>query len=107
MLSRCANLYTRLLLRSGIRDNTAGFRCYHTAALRALDLRAVAAQGYAFQIEMAFRVVRAGCRVREIPIHFVDRQVGTSKMSSGIAVEALRLVPTLPGKVRKRSQSAG
>ena len=101
LLSRGANLYARLLLGSGIRDNTAGFRCFHTAALQQLDLAAVAAQGYAFQIEMAFRMVRAGFRVQEIPIHFVDRQVGKSKMSGKIAREALLLVPRLRFKVRR------
>lgn len=106
LLSRTANLYTRLMLGSGIRDNTAGFRCYHAAALRQLDLGAVAAQGYAFQIEMAYRMVHAGFRVREIPIHFVDRQVGRSKMSSKIAIEALKLVPTLRGKVRRGRPAA-
>jgi dolichol-phosphate mannosyltransferase len=102
LLSRGANIYTRLLLASGIRDNTAGFRCYHTAALRQLDLHAVAAQGYAFQIEMAYRMVRAGFRVLEIPIHFVDREVGRSKMSGKIAREALLLVPCLRSKVRPK-----
>ena len=101
MLSRGANLYTRLWLSSGIRDNTAGFRCFHSTALQRLDLAAVSAQGYAFQIEMAFRMVRGGFRVREIPIHFVDRQVGKSKMDSRIAREALLLVPKLRGKVAK------
>lgn len=105
LLSRMANLYTRLLLGSGIRDNTGGFRCYHVDMLHRLDLAAVAAQGYAFQIEMAYRVVRAGGRVREIPIHFVDRQVGKSKMSGRIAVEALLLVPTLRHKVRRQARS--
>lgn len=99
LLSRGANLYARLLLGSGIRDNTAGFRCFHTAALQQLDLQAVAAQGYAFQIEMAFRMVRAGFRVKEIPIHFVDRQVGKSKMDGRIAREALLLVPKLRARV--------
>lgn len=99
LLSRGANLYTRLMIGSGIRDNTAGFRCFHTAALAQLDLAAVAAQGYAFQIEMAYRMVRAGFSVLEIPIHFVDRQVGKSKMSGKIAREALLLVPTLRWKV--------
>jgi dolichol-phosphate mannosyltransferase len=99
LLSRGANLYARLVLGSGIRDNTAGFRCFWTSALQQLDLRAVGAQGYAFQIEMAFRVVRAGFRVKEIPIHFVDRQVGKSKMSGKIAREALMLVPKLRFKV--------
>lgn len=99
LLSRGANLYTRFWLQSGIRDNTAGFRCFHTSALRTLDLAAVSAQGYAFQIEMAFRMVRAGFRVREVPIHFVDRQVGKSKMDGRIAREALLLVPRLRGRV--------
>jgi len=100
-LSRGANLYTRAVLASGIRDNTAGFRCFHVSALRALDLSAVAAQGYAFQIEMAFRMVRAGFTVKEIPIHFVDRAVGKSKMDGRIAREALLLVPKLRGRVPK------
>ena len=106
LLSRGANLYTRVLLGTGIRDNTAGFRCFWTSALQRLDLAKVAAQGYAFQIEMAYRMVRAGFRVKEVPIHFVDRQVGKSKMSGKIAREALMLVPKLRFKVprgRKRS----
>lgn len=101
LLSRGANLYTRCLLSSGIRDNTAGFRCFHVNALQQLDLSTVRAQGYAFQIEMAFRMVRAGYQVREIPIHFVDRFAGKSKMSGKIAREALLLVPTLRFKVKR------
>lgn len=101
MLSRGANLYARMWLSSGIRDNTAGFRCFHTSALQQLDLAAVAAQGYAFQIEMAFRMVRAGVRVREVPIHFVDREVGKSKMSGGVAREAIVLVPKLRFRVKR------
>jgi dolichol-phosphate mannosyltransferase len=104
MLSRGANLYARMWLSSGIRDNTAGFRCFHTSALQQLDLAAVAAQGYAFQIEMAFRMVRAGFRVREVPIHFVDREVGKSKMSGGVAREAIVLVPKLRFRVKRRRQ---
>ncbi|HEX6811499.1 MAG TPA: polyprenol monophosphomannose synthase [Planctomycetota bacterium] len=101
LLSRGANVYTRIVLGTGIRDNTAGFRCFRTTALQQIDLAAVAAQGYAFQIEMAFRIVRAGLRVREIPIHFVDRAVGKSKMDGKIAREALLLVPRLRGRVKK------
>jgi dolichol-phosphate mannosyltransferase len=101
MLSRGANLYTRMMLSSGIRDNTAGFRCFHTDALRKIDLEAVHAQGYAFQIEMAFRMRRKGFQVREVPIHFVDRRVGQSKMDGAIAREALMLVPRLRGRVKR------
>ncbi len=102
LLSRGANLYARLSIGSGIRDNTAGFRCFHAAALGKLDLAAVSAQGYAFQIEMAYRMVRAGFSVREIPIHFIDRQVGKSKMDGKIAREALLLVPKLRFRVPRR-----
>lgn len=102
LLSRGANLYARLVLGSGVRDNTAGYRCFHVEALRRLDLAAVSAQGYAFQIEMAFRIVRAGFRVKELPIHFVDRRVGQSKMDARIAREALLLVPKLRGRVPRR-----
>lgn len=105
LLSRGANLYTRLAIGSGVRDNTAGFRCFHTKALAQLDLGAVAAQGYAFQIEMAYRMVRAGFRVREVPIHFVDRRVGKSKMDGKIAREALLLVPKLRFRVPRRRPS--
>jgi dolichol-phosphate mannosyltransferase len=100
LLSRGANLYARCVLWSGVRDNTAGFRCFRSDVLRELDLAAVSAQGYAFQIEMAYRVVRAGRRVREIPIHFVDRRVGKSKMDGKVAREALLLVPRLRGRVK-------
>jgi dolichol-phosphate mannosyltransferase len=99
MLSRGANLYARIVLASGVNDNTAGFRCFQVDALATLDLDAVHAQGYAFQIEMAFRMKRGGFQVREIPIHFIDRRVGQSKMDGGIAVEALLLVPRLRNRV--------
>ncbi len=107
MLSRGANLYARMILGSGIRDNTAGFRCFHVAALRQLDLDAVHAQGYAFQIEMAFRMKRRGFQVLEVPIHFVDRRVGQSKMDGAIAREALLLVPRLRGHVPRNKSAAG
>ena len=102
LLSRGANLYARFWLRTGVRDNTAGFRCFWVSALRQLDLGSVAAHGYAFQIEMAFRMVRAGFRIRELPIHFVDRRVGASKMDGKVAREALLLVPRLRGRVGRR-----
>ncbi|MEM7203824.1 MAG: polyprenol monophosphomannose synthase [Planctomycetota bacterium] len=101
MLSRGANLYARLLLATPISDMTAGFRCYDVATLARLDLDKVNAEGYAFQVEMAFRLVRAGARVRELPIHFTDRRVGASKMDARIAREAIWLVPSLRRKVRR------
>ncbi|MEZ5966639.1 MAG: polyprenol monophosphomannose synthase [Planctomycetota bacterium] len=99
MLSRGANFYARTVLGMATRDITAGFRCYQVAALARLDLEAVAAHGYAFQIEMAFRMARAGFRVLEVPIHFTDRRVGQSKMDGKIAREALLLVPGLRRRV--------
>jgi dolichol-phosphate mannosyltransferase len=95
LLSRGANWYARTLLGARVRDMTAGFRCYDVAALAKLDLDSVAAQGYAFQIEMVDRCRRAGMRIRELPIHFVDRRQGKSKMDARIAREALLLVPRL------------
>lgn len=91
LLSRGGGLYARLVLGLEIRDLTAGLVCYAAPALAALDLSAVAASGYGFQIEMKYRCVRAGLRVRELPIIFPDRVRGTSKMTPAIALEALRL----------------
>lgn len=99
LLSRGANLYARLTLGCKVRDMTGGFRCFDVAKLERLDLASVSAQGYAFQIEMAYRMVRAGFVVVEIPIHFTDRRVGASKMDGGIAREALFLVPKLRFRV--------
>ena len=73
-------------------DATAGFRAYRATALKTIDLSAVRAEGYGFQVEMTYRLVRRGGRVVEVPISFVDRVRGTSKMSSRIVVEALGLV---------------
>lgn len=105
LLSKGANLYARFWLGSKIQDMTGGFRCYDVAKLSALDLSAVSAQGYAFQIEMAYRMERAGHKVAEIPIHFTDRQVGASKMNGGIAREAVVLVPKLRWRVKKSRAS--
>ncbi|MFO1053218.1 MAG: polyprenol monophosphomannose synthase [Planctomycetota bacterium] len=95
LLSRCGNLYARMWLGFGVNDWTAGFRCMRADALRKIDLDAVGTDGYAFQIEMAWRFRRAGLRVAEVPVHFVDRNVGKSKMSAHIALEAVRKVPGL------------
>ena len=103
LLSRNANRYAGVVLGMRVRDMTAGFRCYDVQKLLALDLAQVAAQGYAFQIEMAYRMARAGHRIVEIPIHFSDRRLGHSKMNTRIAVEALLLVPKLRlGRARRR-----
>jgi dolichol-phosphate mannosyltransferase len=98
LLSRGANLYARLFLGGRVRDWTGGYRCFDVAALRTIDFGGIAAQGYAFQVEMAWRFVKAGLRVTEVPIRFIDRAVGTSKMDGGIAREALLLVPRLRWK---------
>ncbi len=91
-LSRSGNRYADVLLRLSVRDATSGFRAYRADALRRTDLGSVRADGYGFQIEMAYLVARAGGRLAERPIEFVDRVRGTSKMSARIVVEALALV---------------
>jgi len=94
-VSRGGSLYARWLLGVGVRDLTGGFKCFRRAALEAIDLDALAARGYAFQIETTYRVLRAGLRVQEIPIRFVDRRVGESKMTRSIVAEAIWKVPAL------------
>ncbi|MGL4339338.1 MAG: polyprenol monophosphomannose synthase [Rhodoglobus sp.] len=89
VISRTGNWYSGMMLRSHIRDITAGFRVFRVSALRKLDLAAVSSQGYCFQVEMAWRAERAGYRVAEHPITFVERETGQSKMRTGIVVEAL------------------
>jgi glycosyltransferase involved in cell wall biosynthesis len=89
VLSRGGNLYTRLALGVALRDVTGGFRAYRASALRRLDLSEVSSQGYCFQVDLAWRVVRAGMRVVEVPITFVERVEGRSKMSGAIVREAL------------------
>jgi dolichol-phosphate mannosyltransferase len=89
VLSRGGNLYTRLALGVALRDLTGGFRAYRAGALRSLDLSEVSSQGYCFQVDLAWRMVRAGMRVVEVPITFVERVEGTSKMSGAIVREAL------------------
>jgi dolichol-phosphate mannosyltransferase len=91
-ISRVGNLYASFALGLKVADSTAGYRVYRRSALEAMDYRSVEADGYGFQIEMTYRARRAGLTIREIPIVFVDRTHGTSKMSSGIVVEALWLV---------------
>jgi dolichol-phosphate mannosyltransferase len=91
-LSRGGNRYASFLLGLQVRDATAGFRCYSAAMLQQINLERVTADGYGFQIEMAYAVARRGGRIVEVPISFTDRVRGTSKMSGRIVVEALALV---------------
>ena len=97
-ISRGGSLYARIVLGVGIRDLTGGFKCYRRRVLETIDLDAIAARGYGFQIEGTYRALRAGFRVVEIPITFVDRRVGESKMSGAIVLEAMRQVPVLRWK---------
>jgi glycosyltransferase involved in cell wall biosynthesis len=92
LLSLAGNIYADRMLRLGLHDATAGYRMYRADALRAIDLDTVHADGYSFQIEMAYRILRAGGRVVEVPITFTDRLHGSSKMSLRIVIEAIRLV---------------
>jgi dolichol-phosphate mannosyltransferase len=89
LLSRGASLYTRLMLGVPARDATAGFRAYRAPVLRAIDLDTVTSQGYAFQIELLWRTVQHGFRVSEVPITFVERELGVSKMTGRIVREAV------------------
>ncbi len=95
VISRGGSLYAQVLLGLGVRDLTGGFKCYRRAALEGIDLDAVSAAGYAFQIETTYRAVRAGFAVVEVPITFVDREQGGSKMSRAIVLEAIWRVPLL------------
>lgn len=92
LLSTNANRYVRLALGVPIKDATAGFRSYRTAMLKGLGLDSVESQGYCFQVDMAWRVVQAGGTVTEVPITFVERDAGASKMSGAIIREALAKV---------------
>jgi len=94
-VSRGGCLYAQILLGMGVRDLTGGFKCFRRAALEAIDLGALSAHGYAFQIETTYRVRRAGLRVQEVPITFVERRAGASKMTGSIVAEAIWKVPLL------------
>jgi dolichol-phosphate mannosyltransferase len=92
VLSRGGSFYARTLLRLSVRDLTGGFKCFRRQVLEAIDLPSVQCSGYAFQIELTYRAVRKGFRVRELPIVFEDRRVGQSKMSRRIVLEAISKV---------------
>jgi dolichol-phosphate mannosyltransferase len=95
LISKGGSLYTALFLHMGVKDPTGGFKCFRRAVLERLDLEAITPRGYAFQIETTYRVKRLGFRVVEIPITFVDREVGQSKMSRAVVLEAIWRVPLL------------
>lgn len=102
LLSRGGNLYARALLGLPQRDLTGGFKAWRAPLLRRLDLSVADAMGYAFQIQTTLAAVRAGARVVEVPITFVDRELGTSKMSAAVTLEAARLVLAM-----RRDRTAG
>lgn len=89
LLSRVGNIYSSTLLSLPVKDSTSGFRCYCREVLEAIELDSIRSEGYAFQIEMAFRAHRAGFVIKEIPIVFKERATGKSKMSSAIVAEAI------------------
>jgi dolichol-phosphate mannosyltransferase len=94
-ISEGGSTYARLVLGLQVRDLTGGFKCFRREVLEAIHFDSVRSQGYAFQVELTYRAVQAGFRVREVPIVFRDRERGQSKMSWRIAVEAMWLVPRL------------
>lgn len=94
-MSRAGCAYARAILAAPIRDLTSGFKCFRRPVLEHIDFDLVTSRGYAFQIEMTYRALRAGFRVREVPIIFYERTVGQSKMTNAIAAEALFRVPKL------------
>jgi dolichol-phosphate mannosyltransferase len=106
-ISRGGSLYARTLLGLPIRDLTGGFKCFRREVLEAIDLPSVECSGYAFQIELTYRAVRGGFRVAEMPILFVDRRVGRSKMSRRIVLEALRKVWSIRRSPFARAGRAG
>jgi dolichol-phosphate mannosyltransferase len=94
LISRGASIYTRVLLMP-IHDATGGFKCFRRTVLESIDLESIDAAGYVFQIETTYRALRKGFRVVEVPIRFVDRTAGESKMSRAIVLEAIWKVPWL------------
>jgi len=95
VVSAGGSWYARVLLGAPVHDLTGGFKCYRRRVLETIDLDAIDSKGYAFQIETTYRTLRAGFRVVEVPITFVDREAGGSKMSRAIVAEAIWKVPAL------------
>jgi dolichol-phosphate mannosyltransferase len=88
LMSYFASVYVNMILWMGVADTTAGFKCYRKKVLQTIDLNTIKFVGYAFQIEMKYKAKRLGFKIKEVPITFIDRQQGTSKMSSNIFKEA-------------------
>jgi dolichol-phosphate mannosyltransferase len=103
LLSRGGNLYTRLLLGMPVHDATAGYRLFRRTTLEKVDLDGVSSMGYVFQADLAFRTIRAGLQVVEVPIEFVERERGDSKMTRSVATESLRRI-TRWGFAERRRQ---
>ena len=95
LLSRGGSLYSRAVLRVPVRDMTGGFKCFRREVLETIDLNEVAASGYSFQVEMTWRVARAGFSIMEVPITFREREEGDSKMTTAIVAEAAWRVPAM------------
>jgi dolichol-phosphate mannosyltransferase len=100
IISWGGSFYARVILGVPIRDLTGGFKCFRRRVLETLDLDAIESKGYAFQIETTYRAAKKGFRIEEVPIVFVDRTEGTSKMSRAIVLEAMLKVPLLRLTVR-------
>src|SRR5690606_24329424 len=95
VLSKAGSLYARLWLGVNVKDFTGGFKCFRREVLETIDLSAVRTSGYAFQVEITYRAICKGFKVTEMPITFVEREFGASKMSLGIVLEAAMRVPLL------------
>ena len=107
LISRGGSLYTQMILGLPVRDPTSGFKCFRRKALAKIDLNQIQASGFGFQVEMNWKCHRLGMRLVEVPIRFADRQIGQSKMSRQIFVEAFWLVWRLRLGVPRASQSTG
>src|SRR3954452_5617854 len=107
IVSRGGSWYARRVLGLKVRDLTGGFKCFRREVLEAIDLPTIRSRGYAFQVELTYRAVRAGFQVAEIPIVFRDRRLGRSKMSPRIAAEAIVLVPQLRRSSRSVTRAQG
>jgi glycosyltransferase involved in cell wall biosynthesis len=109
LLSRSGNRYAAVVLGLAVRDATSGYRVYRAAVVKDIAMETVRADGYGFQIEMAYRVAQVGGRIVEVPIAFTDRVRGTSKMSGRIVVEALVLVTwwAIRDRILRRGRARG